>query len=190
MRIKLMLVSLILSQTVIAQVVTNSGFIFSKDFSKEISLYKAKAFVMKEILNTSENVVPFEIEPLAATTSKEVMSLVYKCVSKNKEGLILGFYGDYWNEAGVASQGFAFKDLPKAKAIGLLSIISRTIEDQKEYLSKNPDNNNVYFQYDDLIILIYTSTETKIRIFWKNFDSEWAIIAFKSTYKRFEKSLN
>jgi hypothetical protein len=190
MKIKLILFSIILSQSVLAQVGTNSGFIFSKEFSKEILLYKAKAFVMKEVFNSTDAVVQFEIDPLATTTSKEVTTLVYRCSSKNSEGLILGFYGDYWNDAGIVNQGFAFKNLPKVKAIGLLSIITRTIEEQKDYLSKDPNNNNVYFQYDDLLVLIYTSTETKIRIFWKDLDAEWGISAFKQTVKKFEKSIN
>jgi hypothetical protein len=88
------------------------------------------------------------------------------------------------------NQGFAFKNLPKVKAVGLLSVISRTIEEQKDYLSKNPDNNNVYFQYDDITVLIYQSMETKIRLLWKNFDAEWALSAFKSSVKGLEKTLN
>lgn len=189
MKIKLLIVALILSQAVIAQIPTSSGFVFSKEFSKEISLYKAKAFVMNEIFDASEDVVQFEIDPLAATTSGEITSLVYTCKTKSKEGLLLGFYGDYWNDAGVVYQGFAFKDLPKDKALELLNKITRTIEEQKEYLSKSIDNN-VCFQYDDIIVLIYTATETRMRIFWNNFDAEWGITAFKRTKKRFEKSLN
>lgn len=190
MKAKLLVVSLIFCNSLIGQVATGDGFTYSKEFSKEILFSKAKAFVLKDVLGSSEGAVQFEIEPLATTTSKEVSSIVYKSDAKNKEGIILGFYGDYWNSAGVLTQGFAFKNLPKVKAVGLLSVISRTIEEQKEYLTKNSDNNNVYFQYDDITVLIYNSTEIKIRIIWKSFDAEWAISAFKSTVKRFEKSLN
>lgn len=189
MKIKLLMVSIILSHSVIAQVAISSGFIFSKEFSKEISLYKAKAFVMNEIFSASEDVVQFEIDPLAATISGEVTSLVYRCEKKNVEGLLLGFYGNYWNDAGVVYQGYAFKNLPKDKALELLNKITRTIEEQREYLLKNTDNN-VYFQYDDIIVLIYMLQFTTIRIFWNNFDAEWEITAFRRTKKRFEKSLN
>jgi hypothetical protein len=190
MKVKLLLVTIFIGQSLIAQIAPNSGFIFSKDFNKEIALYKAKAFVMKDVLNSTEEVVQFTIDPLATTNSKEVTTLVYRCPAKNKDGLLLGFYGDYWNDAGVVFQGFGFKNLPRVKAVGLLSLITRTIDEQKDYLAKDPDNNNVYFQYDDLIILIYAGVETKIRIFWKSFDSEWNISAYKTTVKRFEKSLN
>jgi hypothetical protein len=190
MKIKVLLGLLILCQSIIAQVASNTGFVYSKDFSKDIALYKAKAFVMKEVLNASDEVVKFEIDPLAATTSKEVTTLVYKCEAKNKDGLLLGFYGDYWNDAGVVFPGFAFKNLPRIKALGLLSIITRTIDEQKDYLAKDANNNNVYFQYDDLLILIYTNIDPKIRIFWKTFEAEWSISSYKLTVKRFEKSLN
>ena len=190
MKVKILLVSILINQAIIAQVVPNSGFIYSKDFSKDIALYKAKAFVMKDVLNSTEEVVQFIVDPLATTSSKEIATLVYRCQAKNKDGLLLGFYGDYMNDAGVVLQGFGFKNLPRVKAVGLLSLITRTIDEQKDYLAKDPDNNNVYFQYDDLTILIYSSVETKIRIFWKSFDSEWNISAFRTTVKRFEKSLN
>jgi hypothetical protein len=190
MKLKLILISLILSNSVIAQVSSTSEYFFAKEFSKEISLYNAKEYVMKEVLGTSNDIVQFEIDPLAAALSGEVTSLDYKCESRSKEGLILGFYGNYWNNAGVVYQGYGFKNLPKDEALKFLNLISKTIEDQREYLLKNPDNNNVYFQYDDILVLIYFTGETRIRLFWKSFDSEWGITAFNRTKRRFEKSIN
>jgi hypothetical protein len=70
------------SQLAVAQYSVNSNFLLAQEYSKEISLYKAKSFVIKEILNTSEEVVRFEIDPLAASTSGELTSLVYKCEAK------------------------------------------------------------------------------------------------------------
>lgn len=190
MKAKLLVGSLIFCNSLMAQVATGDGFTYSKEFSKDILLAKAKAFLMKDVLSSTEGAVSFEIEPLAGTTAKEVTSMVYKSAARNKEGLLLVFYGDYWNSSGVLIQGFAFKNLPKVKAVGLLSVISRTIEEQKDYLSKNPDNNNVYFVYDDITVMLYQSSETKIRLIWKNFDAEWALSAFKSSVKGLEKSLN
>jgi hypothetical protein len=188
MKAKFLVVSLLFCNSLIAQVTTGDGFTYSKDFNKDILFSRAKAFVIKEVLGSSEGAIQFEIEPLSTTAAKEVCPIAYKSDGKAKEGLLLGFYGDYWTTAGVLTQGFAFKNLPKVKAIGLLSVITRTIDERKDYLSKDSDNNNVYFQYDDITVLIYNSTETKIRIIWKNFDAEWSISAFKSTVKRFEKA--
>jgi hypothetical protein len=191
MKAKLLLVSLIISNSIIAQISSSSGYYNAKEYSKEISLYRAKAFVMADVLLPTENVVQFEIDPLAATSSGEVTSLFYKCKEKNKEGLVLGFYGNYWNKAGALYQGYGFKNLPKDNALELLNKITQTIEEQRKFLDKDQDNNNVYFRYDDLVILIYTlSIDPRIRIFWQDFDAEWQITAFKRTKKRFERSLD
>jgi hypothetical protein len=177
------------SQLAVAQYSVNSNFLLAQEYSKEISLYKAKSFVIKEILNTSEEVVRFEIDPLAASTSGELTSLVYKCEAKKMEGLLMGFYGNYWNDDGVIYKGYAFKNFPKEKALELLTKISETIENQNAYLTEDMDNNNIYFQYDDVLILIYKNIEPNIRVFWNDFDASWSLSAFKLTKKRFEKSI-
>lgn len=137
----------------------------------------------------SEEIVQFEIDPLAASTSGELTSLVYSCKAKNIEGLILGFYGDFWNEPGVVYKGYAFKNLPKEKALKLLNKINETIVNQNTYLNEGKDNNNIYFQFDDIYILVYKNFEPKIRVFWNDFDAEWSLIAFNRTKERFEKSI-
>lgn len=181
---------ILLTQVVFSQVAQNQNNIFyAKEFSKEISLYKAKSFVVDDLLGASNAVVKFEIDPLAATASGELTSLVYKCEELNKEGLILGFYGDYWNTAGVVYQGYGFKNLPKEKALELLQKLEEAKANFNKYLSDDTDNNNIYFTYDDLTFLIYKSSETRIRVFWKTFDAEWQDIAFKRTKRRFEKKV-
>lgn len=93
---------------------TNNNIWVAKEFSKDIALYNSKNFLFKNVLGVSPEVVKFEIIPLAAASSGELTTLLYKCESKQKEGLVLGFYGNYWNEAGVLYQGFAFKNFEKA----------------------------------------------------------------------------
>jgi hypothetical protein len=187
MRVKLLIVSLIICNSLLGQVATGDGFSYAKEFNKDVLFSKAKAFLIKDVLGNSEGAAQFEIEALSTTSAKEVSAIVYKSDAKAKEGLLLAFYSDYWTSTGTLTQGFAFKNLPKVKAIGLLSVITRTIDQQKDYLSKNSDNNNIYFQYDDFTVLIYYSMETKIRIIWKTFDSEWPLSAIKASVKRFEK---
>lgn len=181
---------ILLSQAVFSQVAqTQNNIIYAKEFSKEISLYKAKSFVINDLLAGSEKIVKFEIDPLAATASGELTSLVYKCEELKKEGLILGFYGDYWNTTGVVYQGYGFKNLPKEKALELLQKIEDAKTNFNKYLSDDSDSNNIYFTYDDLTFLIYQSSETRIRVFWKTFDAEWQDVAFKRTKRRFEKKI-
>jgi hypothetical protein len=189
MKIKLIILALIISQSVSAQVPTNYGFTLSKEYSQSISIDKAKDFAIKEIFNSPENVGQFEFDLLDDFTNGELTTLFYRFKEKNKEGIILGFYGDYWNDAGDIYRGFVFKILPKEKATELLNKISKTIEEQQEYLSKNTDNN-VYFQYDDITVMIYKSLGIKIRISWIGFDAEWEHTGFTRIKNSFEKDLN
>jgi len=187
MRLKTFLLLVFISQYLTAQI--PSDFFFAKEYSKELTLYKAKAFVINEIIKDQTSIVKFEVDPLAAASSGELTTLVYKCDEKKLEGMVLGFYGVYWNNYGVVYQGYAFKNLPRNEAQSLMDKISSVIEDNKDYLKDNPDNNNIYFTFDDLTVLVYYIADTKIRLFWRDFDADWNITAFTRTSKRFEKKL-
>ena len=171
-----------------SQVSTNKNIWFAKEFSKELAMYKAKTFLIKEVLDIKEDVSKFEIIPLAASTSGELTTLIYK--SSEKEGLILGFFGDYWNDAGVLYQGYSFKNLEKEKAMEFLNKIVTSIEENKKFLNESGDNNNIFFKYDDMDVLIWTNAGTySIRIFWQGFDSTWEKTAFERSKRRFEKKI-
>ena len=192
MKRKLSIVLLIIINNLIySQVKVNSNNVWTaKEFSKEISLFKSKEFLFKNVLGITEQIVSFEVIPLAAASSGELTTLLYKCEAKQKEGLILGFYGDYWNEAGVLYQGYSFKNLEKEKAIEFLNKIVTSIEENKKFLNENGDNNNIYFKYDDMDVLIWTNMGSySIRIFWQGFDSTWEKTAFERSKRRFEKKI-
>lgn len=182
----LILAFLGISQLVIGQ---SPGFVLSKEFSKDITLYKAKAFLMQEIFDSTDNLVLFEVDALAASSSGELTSLAYVCKSNKKEGLLLGFYGNFWNDQGVIYQGYGFKNLTKETTIELLNKISKTIEENQLSMTNN-NNINVFFWYNDLTILISYFAQIKIRVFWNDFDAEWEYTAFTRTKKRFERGLN
>ena len=185
------LILLTISNHIYSQVKVNSNNIWTaKEFSKEISLFKSKEFLFKNVLGSTNQVVPFEVIPLAAASSGELTTLLYKCEAKQKEGLILGFYGDYWNEAGVLYQGYSFKNLEKEKAMEFLTKIVTSIEENKKFLNESGDNNNIFFKYDDMDVLIWTNAGTySIRIFWQGFDSTWEKTAFERSKRRFEKKI-
>ena len=192
MKIKLSVVLLIVINNLIySQVKVNSNNIWTaKEFSKEISLFKSKEFLFKNVLGSTNEVVPFEVIPLAAASSGELTTLLYKCDAKQKEGLILGFYGDYWNDAGVLYQGYSFKNLEKEKAMEFLNKIVTSIEENKKFLNESGDNNNIFFKYDNMDVLIWTNAGTySIRIFWQGFDSTWEKTAFERSKRRFEKKI-
>ena len=173
-----------------SQIKANGDIWAAKEYSKEISLFNSKSFLFKDVLGVSENILEFEVIPLAATSSGELTTLLYKCDSKQKEGLILGFYGNYWNEAGVLYQGYAYKNLNKDKAIEFLDLIYSSIENHAKFLKESNDNNNIVFKYDDMNILIHTTSDGyNIRIFWNGFDASWEKTAFVRSKKRFEKKI-
>ena len=188
MKIKIIIVALILSQPLIAQITTSFGFTLSKASGEDISLDKTKTYFIKEILNSPKEVIQFEFDRIASSTSGDLTSFIYKCTGKNKEGLILAFYGDYWNDAGDIYKGYLFKDLPKDKAIEFLSKVAETVEDQRDFLLKT-SNSNVSIEFDDMTIVISKNMETKIQILWNGFDPDWENWAFTRTKRRIEDEL-
>ena len=174
----------------IAQTTNTTGIYYAREFSKSKALYKAKEFVMEEILGVESNVVKFNIDPLADTSSGELISLAYASAQKNAKGLVLGFFGNRWDNSGVFYQAFAFKNLDERKAVEMLTKLSEQIELNGKFLSQNSDNNNIYFKYDDITFLIYRDSGIKIRVFWQEFDAEWESNSFSRTKRRFERKLS
>lgn len=188
MKLKLFVVAFLVGQSVYGQM---PGFALAKEYSKEISVYKSKSYLINDILKTSEDAVTFEVDALAASASGELTSIVYKCDTKDIQGLLFCFYGYYWNESGVVYQGYGFKNIPIEKAEELLDKINMTLVKyhgiNNNYLEG--EGKNVYFQFDDLIVLVYTDagSEPQMRVFWKTFDADWGMTAFERTRKRFEQ---
>lgn len=192
MKIRLIL-SIILFSTAFsyAQVKGLGTNIFiAKEFSKDVALFNSKSFLFKSVLGSSSDVVKFEVIPLAAASSGELTTLLYKCESKQKEGLILGFYGNYWNDAGVVYQGYGFKNFDKNSATELLNKIQLSIDENGKFLKSNDDKNNIFFKFEDVEVLIWMNGGSyTIRLFWNGFDSTWEDIAFERSKRRFEKKM-
>lgn len=185
---KTIILVLLISLQAYSQISDSEGGLLSKEYSKEKALYDSKFFLYESVLGSSNSPLKFEVDPLAASNSGELTTLAYKCDDKNKEGLILGFYGEYWNDNGVHYKGFSFKNLDKEKATEFISKIYEAIESQKKYLKDNGDENNIMFTYDDINVLIFQAQfGLQIRLFWKEFDSTWEKTAFDRSRRRFER---
>lgn len=61
---------------------TDFNLFQAKEFSKDISLFKAKTFLTHNVLKTSENSIQFEAIPLAAASSGELTTLLYRHIQK------------------------------------------------------------------------------------------------------------
>ena len=164
MKIRLLLASFLIFTISFSQISESTGIYFAKEFSKDQALYKAKDYVIKKVIGIEEKLISFDFDPLAAASSGELTSLVYSCDEKNLSGLVLGFYGNRWNDAGVVYQVYAFKNLPEKNALEILSKLDKYIDDESKYLSSDSDNN-MFFQYDDMTFLIYRDGTVKIRVF-------------------------
>jgi len=158
----------------------------SKTWNKETSLFRAKAFLFQDIFGKSNGISKFMVEPLAASKSGEMTTLIYKNEELNIEGLILGFFGSYVTESGTIFTGYGFKNLNKEKATLFLDKIQKAMNDNEKYLLSDY-YNNIYFQFEDMEVLIWYEGN---RIFWKGFDSTWENTAFKRSKKRFDKKID
>lgn len=192
MKLKLLLVFVFLqiSNYSFSQVqATNLNYVWAaKEFSKDVAQFRAKSFLYRNVLGVNEKIAKFELIPLAAASSGELTTLLYKASDKNKEGLILGFFGDYWNEYGAVYQGYAFKNLNKDEAYEFLDKISNAIENDSKYLKDNTDANNIYFSFKDIDVIISSGGQS-IRLFWNGFDSSWEKTSFERSKRRFERKI-
>lgn len=160
-------------------------------YSKEISVQKGKKYLLEQVLKPDERTKKLEVYGLSAASSGDLTTLIYNATEDDdNQGLLLVFYGNYWNEAGVQFQGYDFLNFDTEKAIDFLSTIRANTELNKDYLRKGSDSN-IYFKYDDLTILATGNSVTffDLRILWKDFDLKWEAGSFNRTVKRFEKRL-
>ena len=163
----------------------------SKEYSKDIALYRAKFFLIKNVIGSTEQYKKLYIDPLAASKSTEITSIYYE--SENKKGLLLGFFDDFWDNggSGIGFKGYAYKNIDFDNALSLLNKIEKIIDEEKKYLNADDNENNIFFQEDDIIIVIYRKGPLagRIRILWDGYDGEWENTAFRRTKRRFEKAL-
>jgi len=162
----------------------------AKEYSKDAALWNSKDFLFNNVLKIGDSPLKFEVIPLAAAGSGELTTLIYKSESDGKEGLILGFYGNYWNSSGVVYLGYKFKNLEKDNAIAFLDKIQSAIDQHSKYMKSDSNNNNIVFQFEDMKVLIFDSPMgITTRIFWEGFDSTWEKTAFERSKRRFEKKI-
>lgn len=187
-KIHLTLFALFLSSFATAQYSTNKG-LFAKEYSKDECLFKSKNFVITEILGGySQDINKVVMEPLTAANSGELTTVYYKSENKNKEGLVLGFFGSRWNQSGVIYTSYAFKNLSSEETIKILNNIKVVTGENQSYLLG--EGKNIYFKDGDISFIIYYDQGFKIRVLWDEFDVTWDYKSFEKTLKRFNKRVN
>ena len=58
-------------------------------------------------------------------------------------------------------------------------------------MNADDDENNIYFTFNDMVVIIYRSgpLSGRIRIQWNSFDAEWENTSFRRTKRRFERAI-
>ena len=79
----------------------NAQYLDTKEYDKALALIEAKAFIVDHILNSNDSTLKFQTKALAASSSRELTSIVYKCNNTKKMGLLLAFYNKKWNKFGT-----------------------------------------------------------------------------------------
>jgi hypothetical protein len=80
------------------QINTTKGGILSQEYSKEITEYKIKEFIVREVLQVPDKqVIDVEINSLTASKSGELTIVIYNCNALKQRGLVFGFWSEYSN---------------------------------------------------------------------------------------------
>lgn len=202
LRVYLICVLVIASQYSICQIsvsgplLSETGVLFAPEYSKEITEYMVKEYISKELIKLpNEKMVPFYIEAVTASSSGELTSVVVSSDDMNLSGIILAFYGNYWNDKGISFKGYGFKFIPKDEAIKLFENLDEVFNatpkviTQKFFGKKGEIPTDIIYRSNDLIFIFYLTAEVRVRVLWEHFDSEWGQSNFNTTYRRFKKRL-
>ncbi len=158
-------------------------------WTKPASEYLAKKFVIDNFLGSRNETVMFEVDALSSSASTELVTVAYNCLELNRSGIVLSFWGSFWNDNGYSMTGYGFKHLNLDSAIMLLD----RLEMESNYMTNitNKDFNSSFTFSNTTFLLSQLSNQEKgsvsIRVFWKDFDAGWNIDAIRRTKRRIEK---
>ncbi|OIQ26993.1 MAG: hypothetical protein BM564_13515 [Bacteroidetes bacterium MedPE-SWsnd-G2] len=159
-----------------------------KELAKEISQFKSKEYIINTIIGPAGNEeFQFETESLAADDSGGLISVAFNCDKVDKRGLLLSFFGDHRNQNGVSGTAYGFRYIPLKDAQDLLIRLMGVKSNNKKYMSKESDVNNVYVQFEDIKFVLYKDGGEKVRVLWNGFEVIWEKTAYQRTKRRLDK---
>jgi hypothetical protein len=168
--------------------------IMAQEYSKDISEFRAKEYIIKNILDSSDSIAEFEVNSITASKSGELSVVIYRCKEQRKEGMLFCFWNSRVNEFNVAFNGYSFRNFYLNDGIKLLKyldvILNNNCNNLLDGINNSDEIKNLIVRYDNLIFNFYReypAGEISIRIFWDEFDSIWNKSNFKTTKRRFEK---
>lgn len=188
MKIRLCLLSIIIIFKCEAQVATFK-FVPYPVWTKPASEYLAKKFVLDNFLGARNETVLFEVDALSSSASTELVTVAYNCVELNRSGIVLSFWGSFWNDKGYSMLGYGFKHLELDSTIMLLNRLEMEINYMVNITNKDFNSS---FTFSNMTFLLSQLSNQEIgsvgiRVFWKDFDATWNIDAIRRTKRRVDK---
>ena len=127
-------------------------------YSKELTEFMVKEFIINEIIDIPEKkVLDFDILTLTASKSGELTTVIYECKALNKKGCILAFWDQYINDFSLRYKGYAFRNFDFSEAKLLLDSLESVLEQKKNIINYNNDEltKNAVFKWNDVTFVFY-----------------------------------
>ena len=168
------------------------GGVLSQEESKKITEYYCKQYIVDEVLKIPDRQsIEVYIDAITASTSGEITTVLYKCSSLKKKGVVLAFWNDYIDIL-LPYKGFGFCNLEIEKANILFNDLE-ALMNQENLILANITGNKV-FKSDNITLLFSNSGsflgKRTIRVWFDKFDSDWNQANLKTTIRRFRKFFN
>jgi hypothetical protein len=155
--------------------------------SKRIAEHRAIEFLINDVLGIEEKeVMPFMLESLSASASGEITTLFYYCEAKDKAGLLIGFFNENW-VPGATYERYSFFNLNTYDTKVMLNQLSKVYQNWNNGIYGT--GNSIYFKINDITFVMDKNKQNMMRVFWKDYDSDWGYQSFHYTKQRFEKYL-
>ena len=188
----LTLILLVPGLLLFGQVNSIHGGVFAQSYSKEITEYRVKEFIIRDILQIPDKqTIEVHINALTASKSGQLTTIIYDCKELAKRGLVFGFWNDQINDFNLRYQGYAFKNFEFEKSKDLLDNLEKVLEEKNDILSAGNEDlsKNALYKFDDIIFIFYKDVfgANQIRVLWNGFDSEWNQSNLQTMKRRFYK---
>jgi len=161
----------------------------SKEYSSNGALNNGKRYILDTIFGGATNKVEqIYIDGLPGGSFSELTTLYYN--GSGKEGLVLGIFDRKTNEYGVKFYDYIYLNLDREDAISFFTVVDYIKDTQKSYLGEKNQENHVYFKVRDITFLLYLDGGYKMKVFWKEYISDWQGTGFERMKRKFEKRIN
>ncbi|AUP79788.1 hypothetical protein [Flavivirga eckloniae] len=159
-----------------------------KAVAKEIAQFRSKEFIINNVIgSTNGKDIQFETESLASDDSSGLITIAFNSNAVNEKGLLLAFFGPNIDQNGELRDAYGFRYIPLKKAQDLFVRIDEVQDNNKKYMSKQNDVNNVYMEFEDIKFVIYRDSGEQTRVFWNGFQVIWERTAFDRSKRRLDK---